>query len=182
MNNPVRRGRWSPYVVGAGIGMLSWLTFGLMHKALGTSTTFVTVAGLLESLVSLEHVKANDYYAKLLVKSPAIDWQFMLVVGLVIGAFISSKLGGTYQVERVPSLWAARFGPSKLVRALGAFLGGVLVLFGARLAGGCTSGHGISGGLQMAVSSWTFFASFFAAGLATAFIVYGKAGRNHVQS
>jgi uncharacterized membrane protein YedE/YeeE len=48
------------------------------------------------------------------------------------------------------------------------FLGGVLLLYGARMAGGCTSGHGISGGLQLAVSSYLFMAAMFAAGIATA--------------
>ena len=54
------------------------------------------------------------------------------------------------------------------------------MLFGARMAGGCTSGHGISGGLQLAVSSWAFFIAMFASGLVTAFVLFGKEGRNHV--
>jgi uncharacterized membrane protein YedE/YeeE len=57
---------------------------------------------------------------------------------------------------------------------LGAVLGGVLVMYGARLAGGCTSGHGISGSLQLAVGSWTFFLVMFAAGAATALAIFRK--------
>ena len=60
------------------------------------------------------------------------------------------------------------------------FLGGAVLLFGARLAGGCTSGHSLSGGLQLAVSSWIFTASMFAAGVATAFALYGRKGADHV--
>lgn len=183
MLNLLNRSRWSPYVVGAGIGILSWITFGLMHKALGTSTSFVSAAGAIESLVAPDHVRANEYFVKTFLGEGKffLDWQMMLVIGLFLGALISARLGRSYHVEKVPELWASRFGPSKARRYAAAFLGGVLVLFGARLADGCTSGHGISGGLQLAVSSWTFFISFFAAGLITAMLVYGKAGRRHAQ-
>jgi len=181
--NLLNRSRWSPYVVGAGIGILSWITFGLMHKALGTSTSFVSVAGAIESAVAPEHVKANAYYVKTFLGEGKffLDWQMMLIIGLFFGAMISAWIGRSYTVEKVPELWAARFGSSRALRYAAAFFGGVLVLFGARLADGCTSGHGISGSLQLAVSSWTFFISFFAAGLLTAMLVYGKAGRHHAQ-
>ncbi|MBN2580293.1 MAG: YeeE/YedE family protein [Pirellulales bacterium] len=178
--NWLRQPRWSPYLVGAGIGVLSWITFGLMGKALGTSTTLVRWAGLLEALVDRQHVTANAYYAKYLVSEPAVDWQMMLVVGLPIGALISALLSRSYRVERVPKLWEWRFGPSRAKRYAWAFLGGALLLFGARLAGGCTSGHGISGGLQLSVGSWLFFAAFFSTGVIAAFVLFGKEGRNHV--
>jgi uncharacterized membrane protein YedE/YeeE len=77
----------------------------------------------------------------------------MILVGILLGAWVSSKLSGDRQPETVPELWARRFGPSARKRYLFAFLGGVVLMFGARLAGGCTSGHGISGSLQLAVSS-----------------------------
>lgn len=178
--NVFSKSRWSPYVIGAGIGVLSWITFGVMHKALGVSTTFVRLAGLIGSLFARAHVEANGYYAKYIIKEPGIDWQMMLVIGLFFGALIASILGKSRIKETVPELWASRFGRGKGGRYLGAFIGGMLVLMGARLAGGCTSGHGISGGMQYAVSSWIFFATLLGAGLATAFALYGKEGRNHV--
>jgi hypothetical protein len=135
---------------------------------------------MLESLFSYEHVSANAYYANYLVEKPAVDWQMMLVIGLPIGALISVLLSKTIRAERVPSLWAWRFGPSRLIRYMAAFVGGAIMLFGARLAGGCTSGHGISGGLQFGVGSWIFFASFFIAGILSAFALFGREGRNHV--
>ena len=179
--NVLKMKRWSPYAVGAGIGILSWITFGLMGKALGTSTTLVRWAGLIESLFAKEHVISNPYFAKYIVDKPALDWQMMLVVGLVLGAAISAFLSRSHESEHVPALWKWRFGESRGLRYFGAFVGGFLVLFGARMAGGCTSGHGISGGLQFSVSSWIFFASFFSAGLATAFVLFGKEGRRHVR-
>ena len=56
----------------------------------------------------------------------------------------------------------------------------VILIFGARMADGCTSGHAISGGLQLALSSWTFILAMFASGIATALLLYGKEGRRHV--
>jgi hypothetical protein len=151
-----------------------------MGKALGASTTMVRWAGMLESLFSFEHVRANAYYAKYLIDKPALDWQMMLVIGLPAGALISVLLSKSFRSERVPSLWAWRFGSSRPFRYAAAFAGGAIMLFGARLAGGCTSGHGISGGLQFGVGSWIFFVSFFIAGILSAFALFGREGRNHV--
>jgi hypothetical protein len=135
---------------------------------------------MLESLFSYEHVRQNAYYAKYLIDKPAVDWQMMLVVGLPIGALFSALLSKSFRSESVPPLWAQRFGPGRLIRYTAAFVGGAVMLFGARLAGGCTSGHGISGGLQFGVGSWVFFASFFIAGIVGAFALFGREGRSHV--
>jgi uncharacterized protein len=182
--NPLRLARWNPYVVGVGIGVLSWLSFLVMDKSLGTSSSFVHVVALFDSLFAPAHVSgatANPYLAKEITpKTPLLDWQLFLVVGVFLGAWISSRLSGTPRGEEVPALWAWRFGPSKTLRYAAAFGFGVVMLFGARLAGGCTSGHGISGSLQFAVSSWVFFLSMFASGVATAFLLFGARGRSHV--
>ena len=89
-------------------------------------------------------------------------------------AYVAARLGGTFERRAVPALWAARFGPSRAKRYAGAFLGGVILLFGARLAGGCTSGHGISGALQLALSSWTFVAAMLASGILTARVLFHR--------
>jgi hypothetical protein len=166
--------------VGLGIGVLSWITFLTMGKALGASTTFVRAAGALEATVASEHVRENAYFAKYLVGKPAFEWQFALVIMLGVGAFLAARFAGERLREQVPAMWQARFGPSRTKRWVGAFLGGALLLFGARLAGGCTSGHGISGGLQLALSSWTFLMAMFGAGIVTAFTLYGKEAKSHV--
>jgi hypothetical protein len=185
MKDVLTLSRWSPYLVGVGIGVLSWITFGLMGKALGTSTTFVNAAGAVEGLVAPAHVEANEYFARHIVSTPEkarpiVDWQFALVAMLAVGAFIAARLAGSAFREHVPGLWAWRFGDSRELRYGAAFVGGAILLFGARLADGCTSGHGISGGLQLAVSSWVFLGAMFATGIATAFLMYGREGRAHV--
>jgi uncharacterized membrane protein YedE/YeeE len=180
VKNIFKSDSWSPYAVGVGIGLLSIATFLFMDKALGVSTTSVRAAGLIESAVAPEHVAGNEYYTKYFAKASPIEWQFALVAMLPIGAFLAARLSRSRRVEHIPAVWRARFGDSRALRYAGAFVGGAILVFGARLAGGCTSGHGISGGLQLAVSGWTFFAATFAAGIAAAFALYGQKGRSHV--
>lgn len=173
--NPWRAKAWSPYVVGALLGVLSWFAFVSADKPLGVSTTFVTAVSLAEQTVAPAHVVANEYLAK----KTTIDWQFLLVIGIFLGALTSAWLSGDRQVEQVPELWRRRFGDSRLLRYAAAFAGGAILMFGARLAGGCTSGHGLSGGLQLALSGWTFFLALFASGVATAMALFHKE-RSHV--
>lgn len=177
--------RWSPYVVGVGIGVVACLTMVVLDRTLGTSSSLVHAAGFFTALVNPGAVvgpDANPYYAiEISEKNPMFDWQVALVIGLGLGAFTSSRLANDPVTECVPSLWAWRFGPSKPVRYGAAFAAGVLMAFGARMAGGCTSGHGIAGGLQLAVSSWVFFLATFASGVATALTLFGWEGRNHVR-
>ena len=78
------------------------------------------------------------------------------------GAQDQMSLSGDRTKEAVPEPWRGRFGGSVTKRFAAAFFGGALMMFGARLAQGCTSGHGISGALQLAVSSWVFVVVFFA--------------------
>ena len=174
----LRKPQWSPYIVGIGIGLLSWCTFYFMEKALGTSTSVVGAAGSGVCAIAPDHVASNAYYlkeygAKTGGFKPIFDWQMALDFALVVGAFLAARLGGTFRKERVPTVWAARFGPSVAKRYAAAFIGGFILIFGARMAGGCTSGHGISGGLQLAVSSWTFFISMFISGIVTAVAIFG---------
>jgi hypothetical protein len=184
MANVFRRARWSPYVVGVGIGVLSWITFALMGKALGTSTTMVRATAAIEGLASQEHVYENAYLAKYAGTAaepkPLFEWQFALVIMMAVGALLAAKLARSSFVEHVPELWNWRFGSSRVVRYIAAFFGGAIMLYGARMAGGCTSGHGISGGLQLALSSWSFFGAMFISGVAVAFALYGIGGRQQV--
>jgi hypothetical protein len=161
--------RWSPYVVGSGIGVLSWLAFLLLDKPIGCSTAFARTSGMIEKLFRGARVDEKEYY----VKFPAeIDWEWMLVVGVFIGAFLSAAASGQLAVAWTPGRWVSAFGPTPLARWGVALAGGVLMGFGSRWAGGCTSGHGISGALQMAVSSWLAAICFFLGGIAAAMLIF----------
>lgn len=162
-------GRWSPYIVGAGIGILSWLAFLLSDKAIGVSTAFTRTAGMLEKIFTGEKVKEKAYYQKF---PPVIDWEWMLVLGLLFGSYISAALSNQFSLEWVPPVWAAAVGTNIFTRWITALAGGIIIGFGARWAGGCTSGHGISGTMQLAVSSWLAAISFFIGGIITAKIIF----------
>ena len=161
--------RWSPYAVGIGIGVLSWLSFLISKKPLGTSTTYAKTSGMIERFVRGPDVGLKPYYQKIKLD---IDWQWMLVMGIVLGSLLSALLSGDFSFEWVPALWLSAFGNSPVSRVIIAMLGGILLGFGARWADGCTSGHGISGALQLAVSSWISAIAFFLSGILTAHILF----------
>jgi hypothetical protein len=128
-----KRTHWSPYVAGALIGMVSWFSVLTAGKYLGVSTTFVKTIGMIESLFVPEHVASLPYFVK---EKPIIDWQWMEVLGILIGAFIAAKLSGDFRRGFLPPMWEKRFGPSRFKRWVVAFLGGLILMFGARMADG----------------------------------------------
>ncbi len=130
--NWLKKERWSPYAAGAIVGLLSWFAF-LTVKPLGASTTYVRTAGLIEKLFVPAHVENLPYFIS---KVPKIDWQWMLVFGILLGSYVSSKLSGNFQLRFIPQMWEQRFGSSRAKRWAVAFLGGIILMFGARMAGG----------------------------------------------
>jgi uncharacterized membrane protein YedE/YeeE len=160
---------WSPYLVGALIGVLSMLTFYFSNKPLGASTAYARIAGMISASVAPQHTAALKFYQD---KKPRVDWEVLLLIGVVVGALLAAWLGNELTLRWLPPLWEERFGPSIGLRLAVAFAGGVLMAFGARLAGGCTSGHGISGAMQLSVGSWIAVVCFFAGGIAVAMLMY----------
>ena len=170
-------GGWSPYLAGALVGLLAvasaYATTRIVGRTsfLGASTTFVHAAGLLQRTVTPARVEANEYFAK---TNLGVGWQFMLVVGILLGAAISAATDKSFRMEKVPPIWDNRFGTSVWRRALGAFLGGIVAMMGARLADGCPSGHGLSGLMQLSASGFVALAMFFGVGVSVASLVYGR--------
>jgi uncharacterized membrane protein YedE/YeeE len=164
----LRMEQWSPYVVGVGIGILSWITFLLSDKPIGCSAAFARTSGMVEKLFWGSRVTEKAYYKKF---SPTIEWEWMLVIGIFFGASLSSKFSGQFQFAWVPAKWDEAFGNTPVLRWVIALAGGIVMGIGSRWAGGCTSGHGISGTLQLAVSSWLAAICFFIGGIATALLI-----------
>ena len=161
--------RWSPYVVGGCIGLLNCLAFVLSDKPIGCSTAFARSSGMLEKILRGSKVAEKPYYR---LFPPLVDWEWMLVIGVLIGSFVSAILSGQFHIAWVPTRWSASFGYTPFVRVLTALIGGIIMGFGARWAGGCTSGHGISGTMQLAVSSWLAAVCFFIGGIAAAMAIH----------
>jgi len=168
---------WNPYYAGALLGLVAIIsviaTTLFLGKAnyLGASTTFVRGSGFVMQWFYPEETLKNAYYIKEKIK---LDWQFMLVIGIFIGAYISSKLDKSFKLESVPPLWSKNFGPSTTKRAIFSIIGGVIAIIGARMAGGCPSGHGLSGMMQLSFSSFISMIMFFSIGVVTAHIIYKK--------
>jgi len=160
---------WSPYLAGALTGLLIVLSVWFTGKYVGASTTFVRSAGFIEQVFDAERVAKMPYFIK---EIPKIDWQFMFVIGIFCGALIASTTSNTFKLQAVPPMWKKRFGPGRTKRALAAFVGGAVAIFGARLADGCPSGHGLSGSLQLAVSGYIALICFFIGGVIVAMALY----------
>jgi uncharacterized membrane protein YedE/YeeE len=124
---------------------------------------------MMEKLLKGTRIEQKLYYKKF---APVITWECMLVLGIIMGAFISANFSGQFKFRWVPSQWQARVGKAAFVRWITALVGGIIMGFGARWAGGCTSGHGISGTLQLAVSSWLSTVCFFVGGVVTAMLIF----------
>jgi uncharacterized membrane protein YedE/YeeE len=100
--------------------------------------------------------------------TPKNWWQVALVAGIALGAFASAKLSGAVR-QPISPIWARALGSHTPGRRYAvAFVAGFLMLFGARIADGCTSGHGLSGLAQLAVGSTVAVAAMFAGGIAAA--------------
>ena len=162
-------GGWSPYLAGALSGLVSIGSVWFVGKYIGASTTFVRTTGMLEKIFSPERVAQMPYFIK---EAPIIDWQWMLVVGIAVGAFLAAVTSGSFRLQAFPTMWEKNFGAAVAPRAFVAFFGGIIAMFGARLADGCPSGHGLSGSLQLAVSGYIALVCFFIGGLISANWLY----------
>ena len=165
---------------------ISWLAGGLLlggvllvavalAQPLGVTTQYVRAVGGACSAVCPDVASASTYFQK---EKLTFGYGEMVVLGVPLGALVVSLLTRRMGRGDPPEAWTARFGGSTRARAIGAFAGGILLLFGARMAGGCTSGHVLSGVSQLAVSSILFMATAFGTALVAARLLYGEAVRS----
>ncbi len=165
---------WTPYLTGAGIGVLSWAAFAIADDPLGITTALSAIAGYaVMPFAGAEAVLHNSYWAQ---NAPGLSYGSLFLLGVILGALAASLRAGQFHVEAVPQTWRRRFGPSPARRFLAAFLGGAVEMYGARLAGGCASGHGISGTLQLALSSWVFTILMFGTAILLGSYLFGERG------
>jgi uncharacterized membrane protein YedE/YeeE len=142
---------WSPYATGIVIGLLQIPAFLLIETALGTSSSYVTIAAHIAALFD-GSVGKMDYLARHMWGAKNL-WQLAMVGGIVLGAFVSMKMSGARR-RSISPVWERAVGITTLSgRAPMAFAGGFVMVLGARIADGCTTGHGISGIAQLAVTA-----------------------------
>ncbi len=177
---------WDWRIGGVLLGMVFFAAV-LLVKPIGVSTQFVILNGIVADLVSPDfitqtgegHTSTNAYMAKSGGKyagnaANPLNYSFVFVLAMAAGAFVSSMLkGGIGREERrLPAIWRANYGDTPWKRYAVAFTGGFVVLYGARLAGGCTSGHMMSGMMQTSLSGFIFAAGAFLAAVPTAMLMY----------
>jgi len=140
-----------------------------------SSSGFVTTLKGFLLQVSPEYAQSKAHYQ--MMPGPG-SWLMAFVLGMATGGFVAGRSFGQ-PVRDMPQAWEARYGPSQMKRYTTTFVGGFLILFGARLAGGCTLGLFLSGSTQLAVSGLYFGAVIFSVAMLTARIVYKNRSQPH---
>ncbi len=157
---------WNPYVCGIGLGLVLLASFVVMGRGIGASGAMTSVVATGVQSISESHAAANKFYMGYLgdgTVHPLKDWLVFEVLGVLIGGFLSGTLAGRakLKVEKGYSI-------TRNQRFMYAFVGGIIMAFGTKLARGCTSGQALTGGALMNVGSWLFMISLFAGAYAMA--------------
>lgn len=160
--------KWLPAAFAlAGVIVFVFATFGPPASSSG----FVSALKGAWSATAPEYAASKTHYR--MIPGPG-SWLFAFILGMAIGGFIGGRTLKK-KVTDIPSLWRRRFGDDPTRRYTATFLGGFLILFASRLAGGCTLGLFISGSTQLAISGLYFGFLIFAFAMLTARLVYGQA-------
>ncbi len=154
-------------IAGIALAILNAIVFltSVTNRPIGASTTYPYLADLLSGLTE------NEYYTK--IQTPG-HWELIFLAGAFVAGLIISAIKKEFKLILIHSNWEKYRGTSKINRAVWAFIGGFILIFGARMAGGCTSGHIISGGMQLAMSSFVFAVFVFIGLLTTGRLFYRK--------
>jgi uncharacterized protein len=160
---------WSPGIAGVALGMVLLLTFVLTGHGLGASGAATNLVAGLGLALAPAATQANGYLGPLVTNgSPLASWMSWEIVGVFIGALGSAFMAGRFrvQIDGARSVGTRQ----RLIKAL---LGGCVAGFGARVAGGCTSGLGLSGSATLGIAAFVFLGLFFATGLLVSRLVKG---------
>ena len=133
-----------PVVGGLLIGVAQIATLVLTGNALGVSAAYEQVGDLF--WWGVEFVSSTNQQVK--KPRPKIS-STVFVAGTLLGSW------AVRHVVDIPAPTEVVIGPWR------AILGGAILTFGSRIAGGCTSGHGISGMSQLSISSIISVAAMF---------------------
>jgi uncharacterized membrane protein YedE/YeeE len=161
---------------GVAIGAVLILAVALVQP-IGVSTQYVVLDGVLLHQVLPDVASSSPYLEKTAQGWTLATYEFFFVLGIPLGALTAAMATSRCTTRVVPTEWHQRFGSNPVNRLVWSFVGGFLLLFGARFGGGCTSGHMISGVSQLAVSSLVFSLALFASAIVTARWMYGDGGK-----
>lgn len=150
---------------GIGLAILNAVLFlpAVANKGMGASTLFPYLGDLISGVTD------NAYFEKI---SGSGTSQIYFLGGALLSGLIMSLIQKRFKITLIHDNWKKYKNSSSLSRIIWAFLGGFILIFGARVAGGCTSGHVITGGMQLAIGSLVFAAFTFAGLLLTGRVFY----------
>jgi len=167
--NPKIKPFWPPLAAGIALGVVLLLTFVLSSHGLGASGAATDMVAGVGLTLAPEASKANGYLGPMVADgSPIGSWMTWEILGVAIGALAAAFMAGRFRIQFDGSRSVGT--GARVVRALA---GGLLAGFGARVAGGCTSGLGLSGAAALGISAFVFLALFFATGLIVSRLVKG---------
>jgi hypothetical protein len=167
--NVLRRKEWSPYVAGALLGVLVAISLGIFGHRLSGAGAYQQLSAPLGRAAA----PYSTFYA--FVTQSGITWDVLVLFGGLVGAFVSSRLSGTFRLRTMPDAqWQGVFGASVVRRWMLAFAGSMLTEVGAGLAGGCTASLAVSGGALLAPAAFLFMVGMFAGGIPTAMLLYRR--------
>ncbi|MFO1219694.1 MAG: YeeE/YedE thiosulfate transporter family protein [Burkholderiaceae bacterium] len=159
---------WHPYLAGAVLGVVLFLAFLLTGNGLGSSGATSRIDAALVDLVAPAHVDRTPYLLKMAggERNPLDDWIVPVFFGALLGGFASGARNGRLKFTTTK-------GPNISLRTRWAmsFIGGMVFLYGARMARGCTSGQALSGGATLAAGSWVIMLAIFASAYLLAYFV-----------
>ena len=151
---------------------------GVVILAATAQGQYLGISGGFAALVS--HVTDLFGYRlnSVAILDDATAWRAAMVVGIFAGAAASALVSGSFQNVPVTPLWESAFPSGMKSRATAVFIGGFLIIFGALLGGGCTTGAFMAGFPTLSVGSFAMGMTFFGVGMGTAFLLYwGRWGR-----
>jgi hypothetical protein len=152
---------------GIGLAVLNAAVFleVTTNRVIGASTAYPFVADVVTGNTG------SEYYSKI---KGAGQWEVLFLTGAFISGIVISLFRKEFKITLIHTNWEKYKGNSVSKRIIWSFIGGFILIFGARMAGGCTSGHILSGGMQMAVSSIVFAAFVFGGLLLTGKYFYQR--------
>jgi hypothetical protein len=161
--------RW--LISGIGLALINAVMIhsSVQGRTMGASTFYPYVADLITVTTD------NDYFQAL---SRSGNWYVIFLSGALLGGLIPALIRRDFKFEVVYSRWKHYRGPSRTQRVLYALLGGFLLIFGARVAGGCASGHILSGIMKLNIASLLFALATFAAFFLTGWLFYKRRAPN----
>ena len=172
LTKQLQKEEWSPYAAGILLGFVGILTVVLSNKLLGASGGFENAAGAIGKAVA-PNAFNNTYFN--FVMPAGITYSVVLLVGIFFGGTLGAVSSHTFKFRTMDDeQWKKAYGPQLWKRWLLLFVGGIVLEYSAGIAGGCTSGLAISGGMLLAPAAFLFIAGMFASGILTALVVYGK--------